>query len=110
MDAKLLGKQIQSVRLARGIKQVDLADKLDISPKYLSNIESGFKTPSFDTFVAIANALQIDANTLLAGNVTSLGDGAAGYLSAKLERLSAEEQRRLLHLFELIVDDALNLK
>ena len=107
MDAKLLGRQIQNVRIAKGIKQVDLADVLDISPKYLSNIESGFKTPSFETFIAIANSLQIDANTLLAGNVSSLGDGVAGYLSAKLERLPEEEQRRLIHLFEVIVDDAI---
>ena len=65
MDSQKMGRRIQEVRKSRGITQSELAQKVDLSTKYISNIECGFKTPTMDTFIAIANALQCDANSLL---------------------------------------------
>lgn len=66
MDAQKVGRRIQEMRKSRGLTQSELSQLLDLSTKYISNIECGFKTPKLNTFVAIANALQCDANLLLA--------------------------------------------
>ena len=66
MDAQKVGRRIQEARKARGLTQAELAQMVDLSTKYISNVECGFKTPKLNTFVAIANALQCDANQLLA--------------------------------------------
>ena len=65
MDSQKVGRRIQEVRKSRGITQSELAQRVDLSTKYISNIECGFKTPTLETFIAIANALQSDANSLL---------------------------------------------
>lgn len=49
----------------RGLTQAELAQMVDIAPKYLSNIECGVKVSRFEPFIEIANALMVDANTLL---------------------------------------------
>ena len=65
MDAQKVGKRIQEIRKARGLTQAELAQQVDLSTKYISNIECGLKMPKLNTFVSIANALQCDANVLL---------------------------------------------
>ena len=57
MDAKKIGNRIKLIRKARGLTQADLAQMVDLTPKYLSNLECGFKLPKFETFISIANAL-----------------------------------------------------
>ena len=46
MEAAKVGVRIQEVRRARGLTQAELAQAVDITPKYLSNIECGAKIRS----------------------------------------------------------------
>ena len=105
MDMNKVGKRIQEMRQRKGMTQLELAQKLDMTPKYISNIECGGKNPTLETFVAIANALQIDANTLL---VDVLGASDEIKCSALWEKLCAfppEKREKLLRLIELIADE-----
>lgn len=60
-----IGKRIQTVRKKRGLSQFTLAGIVDRSPGYISYIETGFKSMSLETFVALANALQVSSDELL---------------------------------------------
>ncbi len=42
VDFRVLGKKIQKTRKAKGIRQAELADRLDISYQYMSMIASPF--------------------------------------------------------------------
>ena len=106
MDAAKIGQRIQQARKARGMTQSQLATKLDISTKYLSNIECGDKVPKFETFVAIANALEVDANTLLVDVLTVSSAIISSEISEKLAKLSPYEQRRMTRLFDVMIEDA----
>lgn len=64
-----IGSRVKAVRNRRGISQMDLADKIDKSPTYISYIECGYKSMSLETFVAIANALHVPADELLIDNL-----------------------------------------
>ncbi|MBR6096278.1 MAG: helix-turn-helix transcriptional regulator [Oscillospiraceae bacterium] len=66
MDARLIGRRVQTLRRARGLTQEQLSQMVELSPNYLSNIETGLKTPKLETLVRLMNALQCDANALLA--------------------------------------------
>ena len=59
MDATKIGNRIKLTRKSRGLTQADLAQMVDLTPKYLSNLECGFKLPKFETFISIANALKV---------------------------------------------------
>lgn len=106
MDATKIGQRIQQTRKARGLTQSQLAAKVDISTKYLSNIECGDKVPKFETFVAIANALEVDANTLLVDVLTVSSIIISSEIAEKLAKLSPYEQRRVKRLFDVIIEDA----
>lgn len=105
MDAAKIGQRIQQVRKTRRMTQSQLAAKLDISTKYLSNIECGDKVPKFETFVAIANALEVDANSLLVDVLTVSSVIISSEITEKLAKLSPYEQRRVKRLFDVIVED-----
>ncbi len=106
MDAQKVGRRIQEVRKARGLTQAELSLKVDLSTKYISNIECGFKMPKLNTFVAIANALECDANLLLSDVLDVTTNQESGLVSQKLLELPADEQRRILRVLEVMIDEA----
>ncbi len=107
MDAQRVGRRIQEVRKSRGLTQSGLSQMVDLSTKYISNIECGFKTPKLNTFVAIANALQCDANLLLCDVLDVTTGQESGLISQKLLALPTEEQRRILRVLEVMIDEAI---
>ncbi len=106
MDAQKVGRRIQEARKARGLTQAELSQMVDLSTKYISNIECGFKMPKLNTFVAIANALQCDANLLLSDVLDVTTSQESGLVSRKLLDLPAEEQRRILRVLNVMIDEA----
>ncbi len=64
-----IGKHIGEIRRRRGLSQQKLSEIIDKSPTYISYIEGGLKCMSLDTFVAIANALQVSADELLKDSI-----------------------------------------
>lgn len=61
----LLGERIKFFRRKKGITQQWLSEKVDISPSFMSYIETGTKCFSLETFVLIANELNVSADELL---------------------------------------------
>lgn len=65
LDYKEIGRNIRRCRKERGLKQKELADISHISEQHMSHIENGYTQLSLATLVEIANALEVDCNTLL---------------------------------------------
>mgnify|MGYP000898272296 CR=1 FL=1 len=63
-----IGENIKNVRNSRGLTQVQLAEKAQISRSYLGDLEGSRYNPSLDTLCAIALALQVDVSDLLGEN------------------------------------------
>ena len=62
--AKLFGRRLKVLRKANKLNQADLAEKVGIETKYLSNIETGRRSPSFEKTVALAKALEVPMSAL----------------------------------------------
>ena len=105
MDMNKVGKRIQEARQLKGITQSELAQKLGMTPKYISNIECGWKKPTLDTFVAIANALEVDANALLVDVLDTSDEIKCSTLGEKLLSFSQEKRQKLLRIMELIAEE-----
>lgn len=108
MDVKKVGKRIQSIRMGRKLTQAELAQLLNLTPKYLSNVECGAKCLSMDTFVDLANALDTDANSLLVDVLNVSTPIHSAKLTEQLSQLPLPKQRQLLRIFELMINDAMN--
>ena len=105
MDAKRIGLRIQEVRMQRGLTQAALAQMLDITPKYMSNIECGDKISKFETFISIANALQIDANTLLADELVAMPQVQSSILWEKISKLPPSRQKHIIRMIDMLLED-----
>ena len=106
MDARLIGRRVQTLRRARGLTQEQLSQMVELSPNYLSNIETGLKTPKLETLVRLMNALQCDANARLADVVDTTVSQESGQFSGALAELRLEDQRRIRKVLEVLIQDA----
>jgi transcriptional regulator with XRE-family HTH domain len=61
---KLLGQRIRQVRRAKNLTQSDLAEKIGFSVNYISQIETGIASPTFETLVRIADGLEMPLKEL----------------------------------------------
>lgn len=64
----VIGKHIKEIRLARGITQAELAERVDRSTTFIAHIESGTKRPGLETLISIASALSSTVDEILLGN------------------------------------------
>jgi transcriptional regulator with XRE-family HTH domain len=62
-----LGERIKSLRIERQLQQRQLAEKADLTPSMVSQIESGRLTPSLHTLGKLAAALGVSIATLFDG-------------------------------------------
>jgi hypothetical protein len=70
----------------------------------VSVIERGLKVTKLDAFVAIANALEVSADTLLIDVVAHSVDGVSNELSDMISKLPLDEQKRILNAVRALVE------
>ena len=66
-----MGKRIRSRRISLGMKQMELAEKIDISNNHISSIERGIERPGLDLFIRICDVLNVTPDYLLLGSMKS---------------------------------------
>lgn len=60
IDKEKIGKQLKELRLSRGWKQVQIAEKVGLSRSQISNIESGKRALTLSTLKRFCEAYNID--------------------------------------------------
>ena len=85
-----VGRAVKFARIASGLKQKDLADRLDVSPNYLSLVENDKREPSVSFLRSLAGELEIPLGLLFLD------------LDSDLSEASPEERVLLLRIEELI--------
>ena len=106
MDDKSIGRKIRQCREAKGIKREAFAEMVDLSVSYLSALERGEKLPKLDTFIRIANTLQVPSDLLLADVLSVRNQITASSLSESLAALPGVEQKRILNVMRTMIADA----
>jgi transcriptional regulator with XRE-family HTH domain len=61
-----LGDTIKAYRIARGLKQTDLAERAQLDQGHISRIENNSFNPRWETIIVLAQALEITPNDLWA--------------------------------------------
>lgn len=105
MDAEAVGMRIKAARIAKHLTQEQLAELVDLSPTHVSVIERGIKPTKLTTFVAIANALDVSADSLLIDVVERSTDGVATELGQMISALPPREQKRILKVVQLLISE-----
>lgn len=103
MKSNKIGIRIRQKRIANGYTQLQFAEKLDISVNYLSAIERGVKTPKFETFIAIANALGASADELLMDVVHHARELKISNLSEQMNTLNETQFAIVTSVVETLI-------
>ena len=105
MDLKAVGQRIKSAREAKNLTQEELAALVNLSPTHVSVIERGLKVTKLDTFVAIANALDVSADTLLIDVVAHSITGVTNEMTDKIEKLPIKEQKKIIKIIHTLLEE-----
>lgn len=60
----MVGKTLKFLRIAKGLKQADLANRLNVSTNYISLVENDKREPSLSLLKELADALDIPVGLL----------------------------------------------
>ncbi|MEE1050096.1 MAG: helix-turn-helix transcriptional regulator [Clostridia bacterium] len=67
MDYKVLGRNIAKARTRNYLTQENLAEKVDVSTVFISQIETAVRKPSLETLYKISVALNTTMDVLIRG-------------------------------------------
>lgn len=104
VDLSPIGSRIKAARENKGITQEELAIMVDLSPTHISVIERGVKPPKLETFVRIANALCVSADSLLVDVVENSTKGIACELYDYIGKLSKREREKVLAVVKVMTE------
>lgn len=104
MNNASIGKRIRAARENRGWRQEEFAEKIGLSVTYTGMIERGEKVPKLETFIRIANVLEVSADQLLA-DVLKVGYNIkSSMLSEKIEKLSQQEREQIYRVLDAMLN------
>ena len=63
-ERSLLGKRVKYLRRLKNLTQAQLAERVDLSVNYISQIETGVASPAFNTLSTLAKGLEVDIKDL----------------------------------------------
>lgn len=95
-----LGNRIHDARLKQNMSQTDLAEKAQLHPTYVSQIEHGKANLSVTVFCRLAEALQVSADWLLQVDVPTTNELLTQEAAALLSDCSTSEKKALLRVLQ----------
>ena len=104
MDKLTMGDRIKETRKKRGFTQEQLAERLDITVEYVSQIERGIKIPSMQTFMRLVEILDVSADYLLRDTVSTRNLYGDKQLASRLERLTPKQRVALEALIDTYIE------
>ena len=103
MKLDTIGKNIRKYRLAKKLRQEDLAEKAGLSANYIGMVERGEKIPSLETFITILNMLEVSADMVLADVVSTGYLVKNSMLNEKLSMLSNDDQEKIYEVLDILI-------
>lgn len=103
MNLSTIGKRIRKFREAKGWRQEDFAEKIGLSVTYTGMIERGEKVPKLETFITIANVLEVSADLLLADVLLTGYNVKSSEMTEEISGLSPVERDRIYNVVNSMI-------
>ncbi len=103
MNTSSIGKQIRKYREAKGWRQEDFAERIGLSVTYTGMIERGEKVPKLETFITIANALEVSADLLLADVLSTGYNIKSSEMTEEIASLTPSERDRIYSVVNTMI-------
>ncbi len=104
MDIKqLIGARLKAIRTSKDMTQEELAEKVDINPKYLSSIERGKENPTLNTFIRLSNELSVDLGTIFYLLEAEDPNKSRKLIREKIKKANGEQLKLISMILDLSV-------
>ena len=102
IDYKLIGERIKKARKNLGLTQQELAEKLNVSIGYVSQVERGITKISLDLLGAIASIYKCDVASLITESAVNSTAYAETEILFEIQKLDHKKKRTILEMIKLI--------
>ena len=101
IDYKLIGERIQRTRKSRNMTQENMAEKLNVSIGYISQIERGITKISLDLLGAISSILDCDIAELISESAVNSNDYMETEILCEIRKLDKKKRKFIIGLIKL---------
>lgn len=104
MDTSLFGKRLHEQRMSKGWTLEKLASITELTPNYLSAVERGVKKPSLDTFIGLAEALDVSADYLIRDSSENSSLSVVNdEIHARLSKLTPSQRNAVTDILDILL-------
>lgn len=103
MNLDTIGNGIKKYRIAKKLRQEDLAEKVGLSANYIGMVERGEKMPSLETFISIVNVLEVSADMILSDVLSTGYTVKNSLLNERMSKISKEDRERIYDVIEVLL-------
>lgn len=107
INYKVIGQKIRERRQSLGVTQEFIANKLDVNPSHISNIECGRANPSLTALIRIANILQCSVDYFIIEEYSfefnnTLEINLEEQILTKLKHCDINKKQKLLKIIDIL--------
>lgn len=106
VDYKEIGKRIRQKRKEKKLTQEALAEKLDITVGYVSQMERGVTKISLERLAEIGAVLDTELSCFLNGTVQKQNSYLQTELAEKIEKLGQKDRQLLSEILDAMLRNA----
>lgn len=93
-----IGKNIQKIRKSNGYTQEKLAEEIEVSVRYISDIEQDKSKPSYEVLIKICNIFQIGLDQIFCNYINTKENKSMEYSLAGFDKLSKRDKETIENL------------
>lgn len=93
-----IGSILKQIRKSNGYTQEKLAEEIEVSARYISDIEQDKAKPSYEVLIRICNLFQITLNQIFSKHLKTEGNKVLEYPLAGYNKLKQEDKKTIEHL------------
>lgn len=93
-----IGKNIQAIRKSNGYTQERLAEKIEVSVRYVSDIEQERANPSYEVLIRICNLFKVSMDQIFSEYLNVKENKNVEYYLAGFDKLSKKDKETIENL------------
>ncbi len=100
---QMVGRRIQNIRLRKGFTQEQVAERMEISPKYLSSIERGKENPTLKTLIRLCVSLDVELSEIFHQVETEDPAKTRALLLSLVDEANADQLKLVLKMLLAVI-------
>ena len=93
-----IGKNIQQIRKSNGYTQEKLAEAIEVSVRYISDIEQDRAKPSYEILIKICNLFKISLDQIFSEYISIRDNKTLEYQLSGYDKLSDDDKKTIEYL------------